>query len=323
MGRWTGLEEWDGPPYRSLMAEKAFLVQKFARIGLEQVHVIGYSVAGEETVVQVPELNVCFDIGRCPHFALTSDIVCISHGHMDHLAGLPYYLSQRYFQGMKPGTILVPRELERPVDGLLKCWRDVERQGTPYKLIAMGPESVHEVRRDFVIRSFPTHHGGGSLGYALVSVREKLKEEFFGRTGQELATLRKQGVEIQYKLEVPLVAYLGDTSYGPVFENPDVVNAEILVTECTFFEPADKMRAKAGKHLHVDAFAEIVPKLNNKHIVLNHVSRRIGIRKARAILRRKIGDEQMKRIVFLMDFEGAKDAGAVEDVGPPPPDTAE
>src|SRR5689334_16760214 len=104
-------------------ADRSFLVQRFAKIRLGAYHVVGYSVAGEETVVQVPELNVCFDIGRCPYFALTSDIVCISHGHMDHLAGLPYYLSQRFFQGMKPGTVLVPRELERPLDNLLRCWR--------------------------------------------------------------------------------------------------------------------------------------------------------------------------------------------------------
>src|SRR5262249_38889426 len=97
-------------------AEKSFLVQKLARLGLGQDDVIGYSVAGEETVIQIPELNVCFYIGRCPYFSLTSDYLCISHGHMDHLAGLPYYLSQRYFQGMKAGTVFLPRELERPVD---------------------------------------------------------------------------------------------------------------------------------------------------------------------------------------------------------------
>ncbi|MGH7176818.1 MAG: MBL fold metallo-hydrolase, partial [Tepidisphaeraceae bacterium] len=85
--------------------EKSFLVQKFAKLRFGALHVIGYSVAGEETVVQVPELNVCFDIGRAPHFALTSDIICLTHGHMDHVAGLGYYLSQRHFQGMKPGTI--------------------------------------------------------------------------------------------------------------------------------------------------------------------------------------------------------------------------
>jgi len=124
------------------MAEKSFLVQRFAKLPLGQIHLIGYSVAGEETVVQVPELNVCFDIGRSPYFALTSDIVCLTHGHMDHVAGLPYYLSQRSFQGMKPGTILLPWELEQPVDAVLRCWRDVERQATPYTLVGMSPGDV-------------------------------------------------------------------------------------------------------------------------------------------------------------------------------------
>jgi hypothetical protein len=41
------------------------------------------------------------------------------------------------------------------------------------------------------------------------------------------------------------------------------------------------------------------------------------------MLRKRVGDEQMKRIVFLMDFEGSKDAGEIEDTAPPPPDTAE
>src|SRR3954452_19494046 len=195
--------------------EKSFLVQKFSRLSLGQYSLIGYSVAGEETVVQVPELNTCFDIGRCPYFALTSDIVCITHGHMDHLAGLPYYLSQRYFQGMKPGTVLLPRELERPVDVMLKCWRDVERQSTPYTLVPMSAGQLHEVRRDFGIRAFATHHGGVSLGYALISIREKLRPEYFGKPGIELAQLKKEGVDIQYRVEVPLVAFLGDTTAGP------------------------------------------------------------------------------------------------------------
>ena len=57
--------------------QKSFLVQKFARLNFGQQSVLGYSVAGEETVAQIHELNVCFDIGRCPLFALTSDIVCL------------------------------------------------------------------------------------------------------------------------------------------------------------------------------------------------------------------------------------------------------
>jgi hypothetical protein len=65
-------------PEPSTAQSKSFLVQKFFKLPLGSIHVIGYSVAGEETVVQVPELDVCFDIGRAPYFALTSNILCIS-----------------------------------------------------------------------------------------------------------------------------------------------------------------------------------------------------------------------------------------------------
>jgi ribonuclease Z len=306
------------------MAERSFLVQRFAKIQVGAYHVIGYSVAGEETVCQIPELDVCFDIGRAPYFALTSNLLCATHGHMDHLAGLAYYLSQRHFQGMKTPTILLPAALVNPVDQMLRCWRNIERQNTPYQLIPMTPGAVHQVRKDFLVRAVETHHGGTSLGYVLVSVREKLKAEYFGRPGPELAALRKSGVEIQYRLEVPLVAYLGDTAYGSVFDQPDVQNAEILLTECTFYEKDHKTRAKAGRHLHVDQFVDLVlPKLKNQNILITHVSRRTGVRKAKAILRKRIGDERMKNIQFLMDFEGATEAGEIEEMGPPPSDAAE
>lgn len=298
------------------MPERSFLVQRYARINFGAFHLVGYSVAGEETVVQVPELNVCFDVGRCPYFALTSDLLCLSHAHMDHVAGLGYYLSQRHFQGLKPGRILLPRELTRPVDALLQCWRDVERQSTPYELIPMAHGQMFEVRKDFGIRAVATHHGGASLGYTLISIREKLKAEYADRSGPELAAMKRDGVEIQYRLEVPLVCYLGDTTAGDVFDQPDVQNAQVLITECTFFDPRHKAKAKAGRHLHVDHLIELLPRLRNEWIVIGHVSRRMSVRRARAALEKRIPAEIMRRVVFLMDFEASVEGGDIDALVP-------
>ena len=68
-----------------------------------------------------------------------------------------------------------------------------------------------------------------------------------------------------------------DTAAGSVFDEPDVQNAHVLITEVTFFEPSHRAKAKIGKHLHLDHFVEILPKLKNTHIVLTHVSRRTGV----------------------------------------------
>jgi ribonuclease Z len=300
--------------------EKSFLVQKFAKLKFPQYHLIGYSVGGEETVVQVPEMNVCFDAGRCPQFALTSDMMLISHGHMDHVAGLAYYLSQRHFQGMKPGTVFVPRNLEKPLDDLLRAWQQVERQQTPYTLVPMSPGQDYEVRRDFVIRPVATHHGYPSLGYVLINVREKLRPEYTQLTGEQLAELRRQGVDIQYKLEVPLVAYLGDTSYGEVFDHPDVMRAQVLLCECTFFDPTHRAKAKAGKHMHVEDFAKVMDKSQNDCVIVIHVSRRNGIGRSKGLLRKFVKPEQLAKVHFLMDFADSKAAGDIEETGPAPKD---
>ena len=303
------------------IAAKEYLSQRFAKLNFGPHTVIGYSVAGEETVVQVPELNVCFDIGRAPQFALTSDYLCISHGHMDHIAGIAYYLSQRYFQGMKPGTVLLPAELLRAVDELLKCWQRIERQDTPYTLVPMEPGQMHVIRRDFGIRALRTHHGGPSLGFSCISIREKLKAEYHDRAGEELARMKRAGVEIQYTIEVPLVTYLGDTGIGPVFDTPEVATAQILLTECTFFEPDHRTRSRDGRHLHAMQLAELLPRLKNEQIVLLHVSRRTGLGRARRWLQKCLGRDIPANVHFLMDLREARHAGdAAATAGEPPVD---
>src|SRR5262245_7307831 len=94
--------------------------------------IIGTSVAGEAPAVQIPELDICFDMGQCPRPMLASKFVAVSHGHMDHIGGLAYYCSQRWFQGMGPGTIIAPAPIAPFVQRMMEGYIDLERQKTPF-----------------------------------------------------------------------------------------------------------------------------------------------------------------------------------------------
>ncbi|MBP6124853.1 MAG: MBL fold metallo-hydrolase, partial [Phycisphaerae bacterium] len=87
---------------------------------------LGYSVAGEETVVALPQLDVCFDIGKAPDQMIPINHVLLTHGHMDHAAGVAYYLSHRQFCGMPAGTILAPPNTIGPIRQILDAWSKLD-----------------------------------------------------------------------------------------------------------------------------------------------------------------------------------------------------
>lgn len=150
-----------------------------------------------------------------PAMALTSSYVAISHGHMDHIAGLAYYFSQRSFQGMGDGTVICPKSLEQPIHNLMRAWVDIESQKTPYQVIGLEPEEEVEVKNHIFLRAFATQHTVPSLGYVVVEKRSKLKPEYVGLPQEQLLQIKASGKDITQTIEVPLVCYTGDTMWGP------------------------------------------------------------------------------------------------------------
>lgn len=264
----------------------------------------GYSIAGEATAVTVPEFNVCFDIGVCFKPMLTSRFIAISHGHMDHVAGLPYYFSQRWFQGMGMGTCVCDRRIEPALRTMMLGWVDVEQQRTSHEIVGLAPGEHHEIKHNIFLGPFEVDHTVPSVGWAIVERRTKLRDEFIGQPQERLRQLKHEGVEITREVRVPQVAYIGDTLPGPHLLADPVRRARIVIIECTFFEPGHKERALTGKHVHVDDIAELCERIEAEAIVLTHVSRRTNLGLAKKMLHERLGEAHSGRVHLLMDHPG-------------------
>lgn len=269
---------------------------------LPPYRVQGTSIAGEATCIQVPELDVCFDMGVCPRMALASKFVAISHGHMDHIGGLAYYCSQRYFQGMGEGTIVCDARIAPAIDRMMAGYVELERQNTPYKLVALEPGGEHQIKNNIVLRAFEVEHTVPAFGYTVVEKRSKLKDEYNGLPQEKLRELKDRGVEITRQLQVPLVAHLGDTQPGPQLVRDDVRKAQIVICECTFTEAEHRERAKVGMHMYAEAVAEWLRVLECQYLVLTHVSRRTNLGLARKRMTELAGPQLMQKVHFLMDY---------------------
>jgi ribonuclease Z len=298
---------------------------------LPPFRVYGVSIAGESTCIQIPELDICFDMGECLRPSLAAKFVAISHGHMDHIGALAYYCSQRRFQGMGTGKIVCDARIAGPINRMMAGFVDLEQQRTPFELFPLEPEQMLEIKPSIHLRAFQTEHTCPSFGYVVVEKRSKLKPEFAEFPQEKLRELKEKGQEITRTLEIPLVAYLGDTSPGPHLLRSDVRKAEIVICECTFFEPDHVERAKVGMHMHVKDIAEWVRFLECKHLILTHVSRRTHLGFAREQLTKLIGEAKAQNVFLLMDNKFNRDryekqelaAGIVPTVRTPrPPPTA-
>ena len=220
------------------------------------IHLLGSSLAGEESFVVVPSLNLAFDVGRAPREVVNVDHVFLTHGHMDHAAGVAYYFGQRKFLDNEPGHLYLPRPLVAPVRNLLRTWAEIDHE-PPANVHAAEPGTDIALRRDLIVRPFTVRHPSKpregqviqGLGYAAIEVRKKLRPEYQGLSGPQLVELKQKGVDITLRKELPLIAYCGDTAPGDFVDLDYVRNAKILLMECTFVAP-DHLPARPRRLPH-------------------------------------------------------------------------
>jgi ribonuclease Z len=234
----------------------------------------GVSRAGNETWFRVRELGISLDIGRCPDTLVGMQNIFITHAHLDHALGVPYYGAQRRLYRLGVGNVFVPAETADDFRALIALHEKMAQTEYAIELVPLAPGERWRLRRDLFVRAHRATHKVPANAWEFIESRHKLRPELAGRSGEELARLRGEGVELEERVERPILFYTGDTDRRILEENEAIFEAEVLILECSFTGEGEEDRAAAYTHIHLTDVWDFAERFRNETIVLTHFSLR-------------------------------------------------
>lgn len=245
-----------------------------AELQIGDLRIEGWSRAGEESWFRVHPPGIAFDVGRGPRALVGCTDLFLSHGHLDHAAGLPVLLSQRTLQHLGPARVYCPRSLAAPIEAYVRAAQALEDGEYGFSVHPLDPGARIAVAKDLWIEAFAVDHVVPTLGFHLFRRKRHLAPAYAGRAGEELAALRAQGVEISEEVEELWLTYSSDS--GPrLFDlEPRLFEAKVLMLECTFLGDEHRDKGERFKHLHLGDIAARATDFRNEALVLHHLSRR-------------------------------------------------
>lgn len=261
----------------------------------------GISEGGIRTSVVMPRLNLMFDIGHQNPDRIHIERLLLTHSHLDHSSGIPYYISQRSLRKLSPPKIFLPEELEAPMREILSLYSKIEDFPYRYEMTAAKEGQEFTLDPFHFFKAWRTFHRVPSQGYTVYERRKKLKSEFQGLSQNEIRDLKSKSVEIDEAVERPIVSFSGDTKIEYVLEHKDVAESMILFIECTYIDhERDVAAAREWGHTHLDEILHHLPSLKNEKIVLIHFSKRYPPSYIRSVLKKKIPQSERDRFHLFL-----------------------
>lgn len=240
--------------------------------------------------MHVPQFRLMFDIGRGSSQLTEVPRLLLTHGHLDHSSGVPYYISQRNLRRLAPADIYVPPELYSKLNQVLQLWCDIEGYQSEYSLHAIDYDKTYPLHGNFYFKALRSVHRVPSNGYTIMEKSIKLKEEFRKLTGVEITKLRKERKDIFYENHVPHITFSGDTQIEFVLDHPEVQRSHVLFLECTYIDEARSIeQTRKWGHLHLDEIVNHAEAFRDvQQLYLIHFSPRYRAEKIRRLIKEKL-----------------------------------
>jgi ribonuclease Z len=245
----------------------------FFTLTTDRFTIEGRSRAGHETYFRVRDLGLMLDLGRGPDFAVGISHVFVTHAHLDHAVGIPFYAGQRQLHGMFGGRVYVPAGAAEGFRDILRSYERLTNSHFDIEIAGVGPGDVVRLGRTHEVCVHPATHRVAANAYEVIEVRHRLKAGFEELAQEEIHRRRAEVIE-EYRW--PLLFYTGDTDRGILERNEALYRAEVLMIECSFIVDGHQERAARYRHIHFDDIAEFAERFENSLIILTHFSRRYG-----------------------------------------------
>ncbi|MHC4780389.1 MAG: MBL fold metallo-hydrolase [Planctomycetota bacterium] len=243
----------------------------------------GYTKAMYSTWFYYRPAHILFDAGegvaaQLGNFVYGIERIFLSHGHYDHVGGIPGLILARNAamgEREKPLEIYHPAgdslvQLEKEYASLLARHLEYSLKWTPLRggdVVPLGAAGGK-----WSMQAYETKHARASLtlGFNLLETRRRLKPELEGRPEKEIAAVaRDRGRDaVTEEYDQILLSYSGDSAAV----DPDKISgASVLLHEATFLDPEER---RAMLHPTLEEVLEVAIAAKVEGLGIFHVSSR-------------------------------------------------